>query len=113
MKVLEQSFERPAGFDLQEHLRARTEQEATTRIVIQFTEKAYRWARRSVPADIEVEEQVGDDTRVTFYFSNLEYVANWLLRYGKDAEVIEPQALKDELRAEALALAQLYEGVEA
>ncbi|HYE94817.1 MAG TPA: WYL domain-containing protein, partial [Rubricoccaceae bacterium] len=62
----------------------------------------------------EAEEDFGDEgTRVTFSFENLDYVARWLLRYGTDAEVVEPEALKAKVRQYARAIADQYDAVEA
>ncbi|HYE95275.1 MAG TPA: YafY family protein, partial [Rubricoccaceae bacterium] len=99
MDVLDEPFEPPADFDLKEHLRERGESPSNVRITVHFAERAWRWARRALPAEVEAEEDFGDEgTRVTFSFENLDYVARWLLRYGTDAEVVEPEALKAKVR---------------
>ncbi len=113
LRVRFEGFEPPRGFDLKEFLRERGERPTNVRFVLRFAPKAYRWARRSIPADVEAERDVDGRTEVTFYFENLDYVAKWLLRYGTDAEVVEPEALKAKVREHALAVAGLYEGVEA
>lgn len=108
--VTSTSFERPDGFDLNAYLDERGAG-AEQRIVLHFEPQAYRWARRGIPAHIEEEVRDDDGVRVTFYFENLDYLAHWLLRYGTQAEVIEPQALCERVRTQALALARKYEGV--
>ena len=108
------TFEPPAGFDLKEHLRDRGTSPENVRMTVRFRDRAWRWARRQVPADVEQELPVGDGwTEVTFEFENLTYVAKWLLRYGTDAEVVAPEALRDEIRDQARAVAGVYDGVEA
>ena len=80
--------------------------------MIRFTPQSYRWAKRAIPADVESERALDDGrTEVTFYFENPEYVAKWVLRYGTDAEVLEPEVLRQKVRAQALAVAEQYEGV--
>lgn len=102
-------FERPEGFNLQEYLKERAMSPDNHRIVICFTDGAYRWARRGIPAQIEEEREIEEGMEVTFYFENLDYVARWVLRYGTRAEVVEPEALKAKVRKKALALAGQYE----
>jgi predicted DNA-binding transcriptional regulator YafY len=46
---------------------------------------------------------------VTFYFENLNYVARWLLRFGAQAQVLEPEALRERVRVEALTLLQMHD----
>ncbi|MEM9998430.1 MAG: YafY family protein [Bacteroidota bacterium] len=108
MKVRMRTFERPRGFDLMEHLRERGTSPNNLRMRVWFAERAYRWARRGIPADIEEEVQRDGGTEVTFYFENPDYVARWLLRWGADADVLEPQVLKDCVREKALSLATQY-----
>ncbi len=106
------SFEPPKGFDLKEFLRERGESPQNLRFVLRFQPQAYRWAKRAIPADVESERALDDGrTEVTFYFENPEYVAKWVLRYGTDAEVVEPEVLRQKVRAQALAVAEQYEGV--
>lgn len=103
------TFEPPKGFDLKEHLRARGESPRNVRMTVRFRDRAWRWARTQVPADIEQELPVGDSrTEVTFEFENVGYVARWLLRYGTDAEVVAPDELRDEVARLARAVAEQY-----
>lgn len=113
MYVLSERFSPPDGFDLEEHLKERGTSPNNVRIVIQFATPIYRWARRSIPAEIEEEREGEDGTVVTFYFENLDYVARWLLRYGAQAQVLEPELLREKVREEARLLVQQYEGQEA
>lgn len=108
MRVLSEQFEVPAGFDLREHLEERGQSMDNHRIVVRFEPKAYRWARRSIPATVEEEREVGDQVEATFYFENLGYVARWLLRYGGNAEVIEPSELRQKVRDLATELLAVY-----
>ena len=67
-----------------------------------------------MPADVEQELPVGNGwTEVTFEFENLAYVAKWLLRYGTDAEVVAPAALRTEVAEQARAVAEMYGAVPA
>lgn len=108
MRVLNERFEPPRGFDLAEHLKERGASPHNQRIVLRFANTVYRWARRNVPAQIEEERSEGGWTEVTFYFENLDYLAHWLLRYGTQVVVIEPDALKGSLRDQAQRVARQY-----
>ena len=107
-------FEPPEGFDLREHLRERGQSPENIRMTVRFRNRAWRWARTQVPADVDQELPIGKGwTEVTFEFENIPYVAKWLLRYGTDAEVVAPDALRDEVIRQASAVAAMYEAVEA
>ncbi|MCH8961506.1 MAG: WYL domain-containing protein, partial [Bacteroidetes bacterium] len=112
MFVLSERFTPPEGFDLEEHLKERGENPQNVRIVIRFDPQIYRWARPSIPAEIEEERQRKGAIDVTFYFENLAYVARWLLRFGTQAQVLEPGELRERVREEALELARLHEAEE-
>ena len=108
------TFEPPAGFSLKEHLRMRGESPANVRMQVRFRDRAWRWARTQVPADVEQALPDGEGwTEVTFEFENTGYVARWLLRYGTDAEVVGPPELRAEVARQARAIADAYDGVAA
>ncbi|MEX0599183.1 MAG: WYL domain-containing protein, partial [Rhodothermales bacterium] len=60
-------------------------------------------------AEIDEEEETDEGVRVTFHFENLDYVAQWLVRWRTGAYVEEPEALQELVRQEARATAALYE----
>ena len=109
MHVTMQRFEPPEGFDLETYLEEKGHSQGNHRITLRFEGETYRWARRRIPAQIETERAIDGAMEVTFYFENLDYVADWLLRYGTQAEVVEPETLQVKLREKALALADQYE----
>ena len=108
MHVTMERFEPPEGFDLETYLAERGKDRDTHRITIRFTERAYRTARRSLPAQIHEETASDGHVTVTFFFENLDYVARWLLRFGTRATVLAPEALRDKLRQQALDVAATY-----
>jgi predicted DNA-binding transcriptional regulator YafY len=109
MFVLSKSFEPPEGFDLEEYLEERGRGSQNRRIRLRFAKTAYRWARRDVPAQIEDERETDDHVEITFDFENLDYVAEWLMRYGTDVEVLAPDDLQAAVREKARAVAAQYE----
>ena len=109
MRMMMDTFERPADFDLEDYLKEKGSNPRNERITLRFHPRSYRWAKRSIPAEIEEETQSDDGVQVTFYFENLDYVARWLLRYGTDVEVVEPESLREKLRERAIQLAHHYD----
>ena len=109
MQMLFEEFTPPVNFDLQRYLREKGESPRNVRIVLSFDNRAYRWAKRTIPAEVEEEFKRDDRTEVTFYFENMEYLANWLLRYGANVRVLEPDTLKERLYSRAAAILAQYE----
>lgn len=109
MRTRFSTFERPEDFDLKAFLRDRGESPDNVRITIHFADRAWRWACRQVPADIEQEVETERGVKVTFLFENLDYVARWLLRFGTDATVVEPEALRKRVAETARTVADQHE----
>lgn len=103
-----ETFEPPEGFDLKEYLRGSGENPENVRMVVRFHNRAWRWAKRSLPADIEHAKETKGATEVTFHFENPDYVARWLLRFGSDVKVLEPTALKKAHKELATNVAKQY-----
>lgn len=64
------------------------------RIALHFSPRVYPDARRRLPARIEEEIPGENGTTVIFYFENLDYIANWMLRFGTHVRIVEPEALR-------------------
>lgn len=105
LRTLMDTFERPPDFDLDTYLRERGTTPETQRITLRFSERMYERARRAIPAEIIDRESDGGAVAVSFLFENLEYLADWLLRYGTEVEVLEPAELRDALHIRAKELA--------
>ncbi len=108
LHVLMERFEMPDGFDLAQHLEERGARTVHQRIRLWFGRKVYQRARSAIPAKIEEERESDDGIEVTFYFENLNYVAGWLLRFGVDATVIEPEELRVLVSEKIRAMAARY-----
>ena len=108
LHVLTERFQPPEGFDLNEHLQQRGDGQQAHEIHLWFDAQVYPSARRGIPAPIESEEEAANGTLVVFHFENLPYVARWLLRFGTQARVEAPWALREMVTEEAKALQQLY-----
>lgn len=103
-----EKFERPADFDLEKHLDERGASPQNIDITVRFDKRIYHWARTSIPAKIDHEEENDVHVTVTFAFENIEYVTNWLLRYGKQAEVLSPQSLRDAMKEKVMSIGGMY-----
>lgn len=108
MRVMMDVFQRPEDFDLEAYLKEKGSSPRNERFTLRFQPWAYRWAKRSIPAEVVEEFEGEDGVQVSFYFENIEYIARWLLRYGTDVEVIEPEVLREKLHARAVALVRHY-----
>lgn len=108
MMVLGRRFEPPEGFNLREYLKDRGHDLRAERVVICFTEQAYRIARRHIPAEILSVERATGSVTVTFEFENMDFLAHWLLRYGTQAQVLHPPHLCNQMCAEAEKMLCLY-----
>lgn len=92
--VLNETFEVPKGFDLEQYLLEDRGETDRIDFEIAFTPEALSRARRTIPAPID-EESVQDGWHhVRFRFVNLDYITRWVLRFGPDARVIAPVDLR-------------------
>lgn len=101
MRLLTETFQRPEDFDLETYLRERGATTDTHRVTLRFAPQAYERARRTIPAQVIEQRDDDDGVTITFLFENLDYLAEWLLRYGTEVEVIEPQELTVRLQERA------------
>jgi predicted DNA-binding transcriptional regulator YafY len=108
MRVMTDTFRRPPDFDLQEYLKQKGSNPHNERVTLRFAPRAYRWAKGSIPAEVEEVTESDAAVQVSFYFENMDYLARWLLRYGTDVSVVEPIGLRERLRLRAEALAEHY-----
>ena len=108
MRILMEKFERPEGFDLEKHLDERGASPQNVDITVRFDKRMYQWARTSIPAKIDHVEESDTHVTVTFAFENINYVTNWLLRYGTQAEVLSPATLRQAMKEKILSIAEMY-----
>jgi predicted DNA-binding transcriptional regulator YafY len=110
MRVMTDVFSRPDGFDLSAYLHERGSNLRGEKTRLAFSKKAYPWARKSIPAEIEEMSETSESVEVTFFFENMDYLARWLTRYGTDVTVIEPDTLRSLVHERARALARHHAG---
>jgi predicted DNA-binding transcriptional regulator YafY len=100
------TFIRPAGFPLRDGER---ERERVIVVRVLFTETAARWVREAPSFFITNQEETSDGLLVTLRIRREDDVLSWLLGYGRQARVLEPETLQQRLRDEAEATARQYQ----
>jgi predicted DNA-binding transcriptional regulator YafY len=103
VRMREDGFERPEDFDLAEYWEEWSRSfEASVRRV-EVTIRASEAVRRLLP-----EELHGEDGVYVVRFDSLEDAFRELLKFGPDAEVLEPVELRDRIAAAARDVAAIY-----
>lgn len=104
VRPLDETFERPAGFELTtfwaEWSRAFEQSRPTVEVTVRVSEEV----RRFLPGEPRVEE----DGRVVVAFDNLADAHRELLRFGADLEVLDPAELRDWVGQTSRDVAALY-----
>jgi predicted DNA-binding transcriptional regulator YafY len=103
VRIREDGFERPKGFDLARFWEewSRTFEESTRRVSV--TLRASELVRRFLPHEFQ-----GQDGMYTVRFESLDDAFRELLKFGPDAEVLEPAELRDRIAAAAADVVKLY-----
>ena len=101
--VRDEGFQRPEEFELGAFWEewSRTFEQSLPRVEVKL--RASELARRFLPAD-----QQGDGGVYVVGFQSLEVAFRELLKFGPDAEVLEPPQLRRRLAATAREVAALY-----
>jgi predicted DNA-binding transcriptional regulator YafY len=103
VRVRDEGFQRPEDFELAAFWEewSRTFEQSLPRVEVKV--RASELARRFLPAD-----QQGDGGVYVVGFQSLEVAFRELLKFGPDAEVLEPPQLRRRLAATAREVAALY-----
>jgi len=103
VRVRDEGFQRPEEFELPAFWEewSRTFEQSLPRVEVKV--RASELARRFLPAD-----QQGDGGVYVVGFQSLEVAFRELLKFGPDAEVLEPPQLRRRLAATAREVAALY-----
>jgi predicted DNA-binding transcriptional regulator YafY len=107
-EVLEKRFERSPGFSVDDWMGQAFQGirgKEPMPVVIRFDEYQARWIReRAWPPGHEIEELADGGLILHFETGGLEGVKQWVMQYGRHAEVLGPPELR-QMVAEALRLA--------
>jgi len=103
VRIREEGFDRPEDFDLAEYWEEWSRSFEASRPRVEVKLRASDLALRFLPRDLQ-----GGDGIFTVGFENLDEAFRELLRFGPDAEVLEPQELRARIAATASEVAELY-----
>ena len=106
------AFVRRPEFDLDAYLRQslhlqRGQEQVTVRA--RFSAYQARWVReRQYHSSQQIEELPDGGLILTVQVAGIEEVKRWLMGYGADVEVLEPAALREQIRREIEILQKIY-----
>ena len=103
VRIRDEPFERPEDFDLGAYWQEWSRTFETSRPRVEVKLRASELALRHLPRD-----QQGGDGVFTVGFESLEDAFRELLKFGPDAEVLEPLELRERIAATAAEVADLY-----
>jgi predicted DNA-binding transcriptional regulator YafY len=103
VRVRDETFERPDGFDLAGFWDEWSRTFEASRPRVEVTLRASELALRHLPRDLQ-----GGDGIFTVGFENLDEAFRELLKFGPDAEVLEPPELRARIAGAAAEVAELY-----
>jgi predicted DNA-binding transcriptional regulator YafY len=103
VRMRDDGFERPEGFDLGAFWEESSRTFEASRTRVNVTLRASELALRHLPLDL----QRGDGV-YTIGFESLDEALRELLKFGPDAEVLEPLELRERIAATASEVADLY-----
>lgn len=94
-------FHLPAGFDVQEHLRASFGiylGRGDVRVEVRFSPTVARYVQESTWHETQkLTVQKDGSLLVRFRLSDTEEIKRWVLSFGEEAEVVEPRSLRQEI----------------
>src|SRR6266540_7390540 len=103
VRIRDDGFDRPEGFDLAEYWQEWSQSFEASRRRAEVKIRASDLALRFLPRDLQ-----GGDGVFTVGFENLEEAFRELLKFGPDAEVLEPPELRARIAETAGEVADLY-----
>ena len=108
IELLPEVFPAHADFSLRKYLEQTVPQGEMLPVRVWFARRAQERARRGSLATL-VEERVRDGgAEYSFTTSSLEWLADWLLSFGKDAEAVDPPRLRELVRQAADGIARRH-----
>jgi predicted DNA-binding transcriptional regulator YafY len=98
LKILEKTFQRPAGFLMGP---PKNETARNTIIRVLFDHEVARWVHETRPFYVTSEEHTPDGWLVTLAVRQESAVLQWLLSWGRHVRVLEPESVRQLLIEEA------------
>ncbi|MEI8033386.1 MAG: WYL domain-containing protein [Chlorobiaceae bacterium] len=117
LSLTSKHFTIPKSFSLENYMDKSFDQIHESRaydVVIRFTPFQAQWIRehRWHPTQ-EIEEHKNGSLILRMRVGALEAIKRWVMRYGSEAEVLEPQELREMIKLELLMTERMYEDVRA
>jgi predicted DNA-binding transcriptional regulator YafY len=103
VRVREEGFERPEGFELASYWDEWSRSFETSRLQVEVKIRASELVRRFLPGELH-----GEDGVYVVRFENLDEAFRELLKFGPDTEVLEPAELRERVATAAGEVAALY-----
>jgi predicted DNA-binding transcriptional regulator YafY len=104
LHALDEHFPARPEFSLSQHVKAYEERMAMLPVRVWFAACVHERARRESYATLVPELERDGGTEFSFTTSSFDWLAQWLLSFGTQAEAIEPAALRERVRVEAEAV---------
>lgn len=111
LETLEESFEKPAGFDLRAYLAGEPTGQLQIAVRLRFSPEMAGIASGNRSSWETICEQPDGSAEVAFSAPSLEWAASTTLAYGPGVEAVEPPELRALLAGWSLTIAQKYNGV--
>ncbi|MEW6213410.1 MAG: YafY family protein [Acidobacteriota bacterium] len=105
VKVLDEKFERPADFKMEDH----AEDARTVTIRALFDKEASRWVRESPSFYVTAMEDTPTGLLVTMKVRREDEAINWLMSWGSRVRVLEPRSLRRAVIEEARRMIERHE----
>jgi predicted DNA-binding transcriptional regulator YafY len=106
-------FNRPADFDLREHLATSFgvyHGEGDVLVKVWFSPRVARYVKESQwHVSQQLTDQQDGSLIATFRLDNTEEIKRWILSFGKHATVLQPEEVRSEMRAELRQLLAAYD----
>jgi predicted DNA-binding transcriptional regulator YafY len=103
VRIREDGFQRPEGFELTSWWEEWSRTFEASRPRVRVTVRASELVRRFLPRDAR-----GEDGVYIVGFESLDDAFRELLKFGPDAEVLEPEELRSRIAATAAEVAEMY-----
>jgi len=113
VEVMEVRFQRPADFDLSRHFSGSFgvfRGVGDVRVRVHFSRDVARYVREAHwHASQQLDPQRDGGLLAEFQLSTTVEIKSWILSFGRHAEVLEPEALRQEIAHELAASLECYE----
>ncbi len=109
LRQCEETFPEHKEFSLKQYLQEREHFENPREIQVRFKPCVARWVRERHRFGLVEEKVCAEGVLMTFLVSEIEGMADWLLAFGANVEIISPPSLKQLLWKKSQTLAVHYE----